>query len=279
MDSTRATKEKTPKGVQAKKLLAAVEYLDHGRAQGDDTVFSYRNDETHVEARFVAYRPEHADEVGLAFEMDLPRPTFCAFEMLPAALCVAREKRLSVEVLTDQGSVFYAEPSFEELLDEWRRANARAIAAKKKGLCQGTAYELEAMWEFALVRQDLARRYGRQRVEVPELYPVWHKKLHKVGRMVDWEGLGAVALGESDWVRLVDPPAPLQDGAIYEAEALTLACKPLVRTVPQPIFHYLCDKPRAAQELAARIEPLPKLTMKSFSRCRLDELYDEQGVP
>lgn len=278
VDSGKA-RDKEARAVNPKKLLGAVEYLDSGKVQGDETIYSYYNDETNVTARFVAYPPEHSDEVGLAFEMELPRPTFCAFEALPAALCVAREKRLSVEILTDEGSIFYEDPSFEELLEEWRKANARAVAANGKAYYKGTAFVLESMWEFALVRQDLARRYGRQRVEVPELYPVMLKKGKKVGRMVDWVGLGRVALGESDWIRLIDPPKPLVDGAIYPAEELTLACKPLVRTVPQPIFHYLCDKPKIASELAARIEPLKKMTMRSFEKVELDELYDEQGLP
>ena len=278
MDSARP-REKDARVVNPRKLLGAVEYLDGGKAKGDETVYTYHNEDTSVTARFVAYPPEHSDEVGLAFEMELPRPTFCAFEALPAALCVARDKRLSVEVLTDEGSVFYEDPSFEELLEEWRKANARAVAADDKAYCKGSAFLLEAMWEFALVRQDLARRYGRQRVDVPELYPVMLKKGKRVGRMVDWIGLGRVALGESDWIRLVDPPKPLVDGAIYPAEELTLACKPLVRTVPQPIFHYLCEKPKIASELAARIEPLKKMTMRSFETVELDELFDEQGLP
>lgn len=266
------------RAVSPKKLLGGVEYLGEGRRDGDDVVYPYFSDETGVAARFVAYKPEHADEVGLAFEMDLPRPTFFAFEAIPAALCVAREKRLSVEVLTDEGSVFFADPSFEDLLAEWRKANNRAVKENGKACSQGSAPLLEAMWEFALVRSDLARRYGRNRVEVPELYPVLHKKTKKVGRMVDWKGLEKIALGESDWIRLVDPPKPLVDGAIYPAEELTLACKPLVRTVPQPIFHYLCEKSKIAGELAARIEPLKKQTMRGFERLPLERLFDEEGL-
>jgi hypothetical protein len=278
VDAAKA-RDKEARNVNPKKLLGAVEYLDGGKSDGEDTIYTYHNEDTHVKARFVAYAPEHGDEVGLAFEMELPTPTFCAFEALPAALCVAREKRLAVEILTEDGSVFYEDPSFEELLDEWRKANARAVQANGSPFCQGSAFLLEAMWEFALVRQDLARRYGRQRVEVPELYTVLHKKTKQVGRMVDWKGLDRVALGESDWIRLVDPPKPLVDGAIYPAEELTLACKPLVRTVPQPIFHYLCEKPKIASELAARIEPLKKMTMRSFDIVELDELFDEEGLP
>ncbi len=273
-----APRDGQPRVVSPKKLLGGVEYLDGGHKEGKDTVFRYKSEETGVTARFVAYKPEHSDEVGLAFEMELPRPTFFAFEALPAALCVAREKKLSVEILTDEGSVFYADPSFEELLEEWRKANARAVEKNKKTCSQGSGPILEAMWEFALVRTDLARRYGRNRVEVPELYPVLEKKTKKVGRMVDWHGLEKVALGESDWIRLVDPPKPLVDGAIYPAEELTFVCKPLVRTVPQPIFHYLCEKPKIVNELAARIEPLKKFTMRNFERLPFERLYDEEGL-
>ena len=266
------------RAVNPKKLLGGVEYLDEGRKEGKDTIYRYESEETGVTARFVAYKPEHSDEVGLAFEMELPRPTFFALEALPAALCVAREKKLSIEVLTDEGSTFYADPSFEEVLDEWKKANSRAVSDAGKKCSQGFGPVLEAMWEFALVRTDLARRYGRNRVEVPELYPVLEKKTARVGRMVDWNGLEKVALGESDWIRLIDPPKPLVDGAIYPAEELTLACKPLVRTVPQPISHYLCEKPKIIGELAARIEPLKKLTMRNFERLPFERLFDEQGL-
>ena len=217
-------------------------------------------------------------EVGLAFEMSLPRPTFFALEALPAALSTAREKKLSVEVLRADGSKFYERPSFEDLLSEWRAANSEAVSSNGRVLRKGSAENLESMWEFSIVRQDLARRYGRGRVEVPELYTVMHKRTQTVGRMVDWDGLQKVALGESDWVRLVDPPKPLKNGAIYGTEELTLACKPLVRTVPQPIFHYLCDKAKVMDELIERIAALKSMTMRSFEPVSLDQLYDEEGV-
>lgn len=262
-----------------KKLLGSVENLDNGKNRDDEVVYSYHNADTCVDARFVAYEPEHDDEVGLAFEMELPRPTFFAYEALPAALCVAREKRLAVEILTEDGSIYYEDPSFEDILAEWRKANGRAVAANGQPFQQGSAQTLESMWEFAIVRQDLARRYGRQRVEVPELYTVMHKKSKEVGRMVDWEGLEKVALGESDWIRLVNPPKPLVDGAIYSAEELTFACKPLVRTVPQPVFHYLCDKSKIASELIERIGALKKMTMRSFESVEFEQIFDEEGVP
>ncbi len=274
-----SAKSREGKNLSPKKLLASVENLDSGKNRGGEIVYSYRNADTCVDARFVAYDPEHDDEVGLAFEMELPRPTFFAYEALPAALCVAREKRLAVEILTDVGSVYYENPSFEEVLAEWRAANGRAVTKNGKPLQQGSAPNLESMWEFSIVRQDLARRYGRQRVEVPELYTVVHKKTKQVGRMVDWEGLDKVALGESDWIRLVNPPKPLVDGAIYLAEELTFACKPLVRTVPQPVFHYLCDKSKIATELVERIGALKKMTMRSFECLKFEQIFDEEGIP
>lgn len=263
---------------RAKQLLGALENLGSPDVDGDDRVFSYCNDATGVTARFIAYEPEHADEVGLAFEMDLPRPTFFAFEALPAALCVAREKRLGLEVLQEEGSKLLESPSFEDLLDLWREANERAVASNGRPYRRGCSETLESMWEFSLVRKDLARRYGRSRIEVPPLYTVVHKRTGEVSRMVDWDGLNKVALGESDWVRLVNPPDPLKDGAIYDTEELTLACKPLIRSVPQPIFHYLCEKPKIISELVERIEPLKRVTMRSFEVVGLDEIFDEQGL-
>jgi len=258
--------------------LSSVEHLKVCEDGETGKRCAYFNEATGVEARFVCYRPEFGDEVGVAFEMTLPRPTFFALEALPAALCVAREKKLGIEVLHQDGSKFYPSPSFEDMLLEWRQANELAVNKNGRSLQQGPAETLESMWEFAIVRHDLARRYGRGRVEVPELYPVLHKRSKTVGRMVDWEGLGKVALGESDWIRLVDPPKPLKDGAIYNTEELTTACKPLVRTVPQPIFHFLCDKSKIKTELVERISALKPVTMRSFEKVELDKLYDEEGV-
>ena len=260
-----------------KQFLNSLENLKTATGGKNEKRCKYFNEATGVEAAFVAYEPEFGDEVGLAFEMALPRPTFFALEALPLALSVAREKKFAIEVLHEDGSKYYENPSFEDVLAEWRSLNSKAVSANGRVLRQGSAENLESMWEFAIVRQDLARRYGRGRVEVPELYPVVHKRSKTVGRMVDWDGLEKVALGESDWVRLIDPPAPLKNGAIYDAEELTLACKPLVRTVPQPIFHYLCDKSKVRDELVERIAGLKSPTMRSFETVELDQIFDEDG--
>ena len=279
MDGSRA-RDDEPKGPpkNTQQFLSSVENLQPCKKGRTGTRCPYFNKATGVEARFIAYEPEFGDEVGLAFEMDLPRPTFFALEALPVALCVAREKRLGIEVLSDDGSRYYETPSFEEILGEWRKANSLAVSTNGRTLQQGPAETLESMWEFAIVRQDLARRYGRGRVNVPELYPVLHKRSKTVGRMVDWDGLEKVALGESDWIRLIDPPKPLKNGAIYSTEELTTYCKPLVRTVPQPIFHFLCDKSKVKSELAERISELKSVTMRSFEKVELDRLYDDEGI-
>lgn len=278
VDESRS-RDETPLGPpkNLKQFLSSLENTTC-KGSGSTSTCVYSNEATGVEARFVSYEPEFGDEVGLAFEMKVPSPTFFALEALPSALCIAREKKLGVEVLDDEGSRYYENPSFEDLLNEWRRMNAKAVEANGRTLHQGSADILESMWEFAIVRQDLARRYGRGRVEVPELYLVVHKKSKTVGRMVDWDGLERVALGESDWVRLVDPPKPLKNGAIYDTEELTVACKPIVRTVPQPLFHYLCDKAKMQNELAERIASLKASTMRSFEVLELDQIYDEEGI-
>ena len=279
VDTSRDRDEKpSPPPKNLKSFLSSVENLKADGKKGSEHRFRYQNPATGVEAAFVSYKPECGDEIGLAFEMPIPRPTFFAFEALPAALSVAREKRLGIEILDEDGSRFYEKPSFEELLAEWRILNSKAVKANGRLLCQGQAECLESMWEFSIVRQDLARRYGRGRVEVPELYTVLHKRSKRVGRMVDWDGLDKVALGESDWVRLVDPPKPLKNGSIYETVELTLACKPMVRTVPQPIFHYLCDKSKVRDGLVEKISALKPMTMRSFQTIELDELYDEEGL-
>lgn len=276
--NSSTAKSERNSGRRVKQWLSSVENLGKPVNSGSETVYHYKNSATGVEARFICYEPENADEVGLAFEMDVPSPTFFAFEAIPAALCVAREMRFAIEILHEEDSVYLESPSFEEVLGEWKKANERGVKANGKSLAQGVAHVLESMWEFSIVRGELARRYGRSRVEVPELYVVLQKKTNRVGRMVDWEGLGKVALGESDWIRLMDPPEPLTHGAIYSTEELSLACKPLMRTVPQPIFHYLCEKQKRVDEIVERISELKKMSMRSFQVLKLDGIYDEDGL-
>jgi len=279
VDPARSRRDK-PEGPpkDLKQYLSSLSNLRLKKDKSSDRRVEYFNDATGVGAFFVGYEPEFGDEVGLAFEMSLPRPTFFALEAIPAALSIAREKKLAIEVLDDNGSRYYSNPSFEEILTEWKQANSEAISANGRVLRLACADNMESMWEFSIVRKDLARRYGRSRVDVPELYPVLLKRTKTVGRMVDWEGLKKVALGESDWIRLVDPPKPLKNGSIYETEELTLACKPLVRTVPQPIFHYLCDKSKIQKELVEKIGALKPKTMRSFTKLELNEVYDDEGI-
>ncbi|MCA9791569.1 MAG: hypothetical protein KC910_07225 [Candidatus Eremiobacteraeota bacterium] len=264
---------KRPTAKELDRTFEQIENLAPPRRQGDEVHIVYRNVDTSVECRFVRYPPEHDDEIGLAFETEVPRPSFFALEVLPIAILVARELRLSMDLLTDQGSVFVEKPTIEELLSHWFDRNREAAQAGK-AIYQGRSEDLEAMWEFMLLRGDLARRYSRRGVNVPEVKLLVEKKTKKVGRYIEWDAAGPVAIGDIDWIKLVNPPDPLKDGSIYDAEEFFEATKPLVRAVPQPVYHHLCDKQSVTRELADAISDLKRRTDRSFGEIGFDQVID-----
>ncbi len=258
------------------KTLEQLDHLSKPKKQEGETVFHYRNPDTRVSCRFVRYEPEEPDEVGLAFETELPRPTFFALEVLPMAILVARELRLAVDVLFQDNSELVEKPTVETLLDFWHQRN-REAANQENGLHQARCDNLESLWEFMMLRRDLARRYSRRGVKVPELGLLVEKRTGKVGRFADWKGLGPVALGDIDWVRLRNVPEPLEDNSYYEAETFFQAVKPMVRAVPQPVYHHLCDKDSVVDDLVEAITALKRKSSRSFDEIDFEQVVDFGG--
>lgn len=269
------TQDEPPEFSTIQKVLKTIPQIRSGKKDGNETVFPYRHEDTLVRFDFVRYSPGERDEVGLAFEMTLPRPTFFAQEALPVAILVARELKLSVDVLLGDGSQYVEKPTIEALMELWQERNLEA-ARESDQLFGCLADDLESMWEYSLLRGDLSRRYGRSGVKVPSVHLVREKRSGKVGRATDWEKLSPVVLGAVEWIRLVDPPKPLQADSYYAAEELVATLKPLVRTVPQPIFHHLCDKRGIRDELTERIGGLKRKTSRSFDILEIDQIVDQE---
>ena len=267
--------ERPPKFSIVEKTLRGIPQLRKGEKGSDGEIsFDYESTETGVQFRFVRYQAEDEDEIGLAFELPCPRSSYYAQEALPVAILVARELNLAVDVLVKDGSELVENPSFEDLMDLWQAQNRDCIDESKVFACPSD--QLEAMWEFSLLRGDLSRRYGRNGVKIPAIGLLKEKRSGQVGRIADWEALSPVAFGELEWIRLIDPPKPLQNGSIYSAEELIAAAKPLIRAVPQPIFHHLFDKRAVRNELIERIEPLKRKTIRSFERLEIETVVDAE---
>lgn len=256
-----------------RKGLERVDYLSSPKKVGQETHFKYRNPDTQVTCRFIIYAPEDDEEAGLAFEMDLPRPRFFALEALPLAVLVARELRLRIDLLTSEEQHILENPTVEDLLDEWERCNREEVEELGSVPC-GDANDLEAMWEFMMLRSDLVRRYGRRSVAVPPVKLLKLKKSDRALRYAEWKGLGLIALPDVDWVKLVNPPGPLKDDSFYPAEEFFPAVKPMVRDVPQPVYHHLCDRKGVEDELVDAIVGLKRKTARSFDFLDYDQITD-----
>lgn len=265
-DDRRAPSEKA-----LRTALKGISYLNSGKKLQGETVFSYRNPDTRVTCRFILYPSEDEEEVGLAFEMDLPRPRFFALEALPMAIQVARELRLGIDLLTSDTEQALTSPTVEDLLEEWERCNREEA---DPSIPCGDPNDLEAMWEFMMLRADLVRRYGRRSVAVPPVQLLRLKRTGQVFRCGEWRGLGPVAMADIDWVKLVDPPKPLKTDSYYPADAFFPAVKPMVRDVPQPVYHHLCDRDGMEEELVQAISMLKRVTSRSFEELDYDQVVD-----
>ena len=117
--------------------------LDSGSAEQGQPCFRYLNLDTGVEACFRGYLTEVPDEVGLTFEMNLPRPGYFAHEALPLAVMVARELRL-IPGRTAGWPHRFASSSSEGLLTIWLEQNTRPEGGPAPA---ARADELEAAWD------------------------------------------------------------------------------------------------------------------------------------
>ena len=271
------TERRAPGPDTIHQVLGGLENLRLVPGSGKERVYEYLNRDSGVSCRFVSYPVHGGHEVGLSFEMDLPRPTFFALETLPLIVSVARELRLRVKVMEPEFPGEPFNPTDEDLIVHWREANQNEVDYLIE---QGSeppyapADELEAMWEYMLLRADLARRYGRKAVAVPPVRLFCMRSDGEVYRYVEWEKFAPTVLPDADWVKLVSPPAPLKDGALYRLPELAETLKGCVKDSTQPINHRICERGPSPEHLA-QVARLKAETMKSFQPLEYWEVVDD----
>ncbi len=253
--------------------------LESGSADRGLPCYRYRNHDTGVEACFRGYLAAGPPEVGLSFEMALPRPTYFAHEALPLAVQVARELRLDLQPCGGEGEGCGAanHPSKERLLEVWlqRNSQARQLLAGMHGpapVCR--AEDLEAAWEYLTLREELSWRYGRRGVAVPGIEFVRRRRTGEVLRLCRWTGLGPSIFPPVDLVYLEAPPSPLKTGRILCAAELSREAHRWIRDIPQPILHRTYLEPVPPEGLLETLANLKGTTMRSYEPIEAADLEE-----
>lgn len=237
----------------------------------------YQNPDTQVHCRFITYESNDAHDIGLEFEMIQPTPTFFALEALPLAVGVARELRVQVQAIEPGPPTRPFQPTMESLLVLWQEGNRQSVRELKEdghppAYCSSEA--LEDSWEYMTLHPEMRRRYGKNGTQVPPIRLLLRKSDGRVLRVVGWKGLGPVIMPETDLIELVKPPSPLEDGRLYDSEELVEACRPHIREISQPIFHYIFDKDRAPEGMVESVAHLSGRTQRQYEPLEFDQVTD-----
>ena len=268
----------TPRPEEIRRYLAQLEGVTSPRS--GSSIYRYRNPDTQVACDFVTYGPDR-DYIGLSFEMELPRPLFFALETLPLVVSLSREFALNVEIVSPDNDLPACEPSFELLLHQWQVANRDEVVALEddgEPLPRLDNQSLESMWEFMLLRSELARRYNRNHVAVPPVELVRDRDTGRVSRVVRWKRLSSSALADSDYCWLEDPPPPLREALVPSAVVREVA-KFAFRDLSQPVNHRLFDKVKLQSELAHALESVSMRPPSDFEVLAYREVVDRDLTP
>lgn len=236
----------------------------------------YFNPDTQVTCDFLAYQPRDR-EAGLSFEMALPRARFFALECLPMAVALAREFELDTQVLPQAQRFSLQELTFEILLESWEKANLEEVSLLEEdgealvGLEQRS---LEALWEFQLLRTEMARRYHRDGIQVPPLMLWEERKTGRLVRVAEWKGLTSAGIGDCDYYLLNQPPEPLPNGIMVATKQFPELARFAYRDLAQPVYHRLFDKARTRSELIEAIAGMERLDPKAFQEVSWGDIVD-----
>ena len=262
--------------------LNALESTRRQVLEDGTALYQYHNVDTDAACDFVLSTQGKDKPPTLTCELTLPRPTTFALECLPLAVRVARDLKMLVEVISPPYDESPFVPTVEDLIARWQRANLeerqlQELQGRKFYVLPST--DLEAIWEYSLLRRDMARRYNRTRVQVPPLIFWGDKKSHRGLRVATWPNLGAVAFPISDLVRLETPPAPLKDGAVYETSQVIAAAGSLFKSLAMPVQHYFFDKEGYRKDLVEIMRGLPRVDTSSFVKLTHGDVLDEDASP
>jgi hypothetical protein len=236
----------------------------------------YFNPDTQVSCDFLAYQPRDR-EAGLSFELALPRARFFALECLPMAVALAREFELEAHLLPLDQRFSLPELTFEVLLESWEKANleeATLLEEDGVALVGLEQRSLEALWEFQLLRTEMARRYHRDGIQVPPLMLWEERKTGRLVRVAEWKGLTSAGLGDCDYYLLTQPPEPLPSGVLVAAKEFPEVARFAYRDLAQPVYHRLFDKARTRSELIEAVAKMDRLDPKAFQEIPWSEIVD-----
>jgi hypothetical protein len=248
----------------------------------DERIFTYFNPDTQVSCRFVVFEPSSQDDpsrMGLSFEMDLPRATSFALEALPLVVQVARELRFHASVISPESGDPPISPTVESLLLRWQEANLEEIEYQEEvgsPPFRFKAVDLEALWEYQLLRRELNRRGGAGRAQMAEACMWGNPRTLQVVRCSDWTKLSAIAFPEVDWVRLLYPPAPLKHGRMYAMDDVRKAVR--FREQSQPIFHLLYEGSSRSHDVVAQMAEITPVDSAGFKPLSYQEVVDESPL-
>ena len=160
----------------------------------------------------------------------------------------------------------------------WQEANLEEIEFQEEDgypPYRFKAVDLEALWEYQLLRRELNRRGGSGRAQMAEACMWGNPDTLEVVRCSDWNKLSSIAFPEIDWVRLLYPPPPLKHGKIYAMDDLRAAVR--FREQAQPIFHLLYEA-SARHDITPVIADLKPVNAAGFKPLSYQEVVDESPL-
>lgn len=257
--------------------------------------YEYYNSDTRAYAKFLGYKTEKTEELGLCFELSLPCPHVFALECLLLPLVVAREFKLRLDYIPcasakeeadEQGYALkpvYSSinPSLEELMSVWSVANKRARqiweCVHGPSPCYRRSF-LECVWEYRTIAPVLRSRYskGKMKRTYCELEFYQDESNHQVFTMCEWNYLEPAAFPIADRIRLHGLDEYGLDGKIIDARAFFCEGKSWLKKMSTPIKHYYTRENQLVEKkkMLSFLANMPDLTPESFSRVAYQRLED-----
>ena len=236
----------------------------------------YDNQDTGVQAQFQGYCPQHPNEVGVEFSVQLPQPQCVAHEVLPVALRLLREFHVAVRLRTAEG-VSELSGTKEALLAVWLELvndERRRMREAGETFFPVRSAAVDSVWEFQLLREEL--KYANRHNEcilLPVEY-VFRKRTKEVLRLCRWPELLPAVFPPVDLIMLVDPPAPIGNGRIVEAAEVFAKGKEWIKTEPFPLTHKLYTRGQADAGFVTMLSKLKGATMRSYTSVDWHRLDD-----
>ncbi len=266
---------------QLRSLVLGCPYVEKKAEGADQECYRYYNPQSEVEGFWYFYEPETDDELGVALEIPLPRPTFFALELAPLAIGFAREVRCGLDFLWEGEGVLETAPTHELLLHEYSRASYLTYKEGSLDSYWRVNFDIaEELWEYRLLMDYLGRRNRRYNLQVQPGELAVHKKSKKVVRFFEWDGKSLFIAPRGSYIRLQDPPKPFKTGWWYSIDKLndTEEERSVLKVLSQPMPHFVLEKKGKVAQLLEAMTKTKRVTDRSFTRLRLDQVVDSPAL-